>query len=193
MKLFIFEGFKAGKESRKVSEQLVTFALSLYLDSIDKSIETDEMKIKKTATGKPYFDNIAVEFSVSHTGQLWMCAMSEQKVGIDVQIVKNTDYEKIAKRYFSKEEQHYCELWGVEGFFRIWVRKEAAVKYLGTTLGQGISGYETVKDGELSDTITVNANNRDYSIQLEEIEISPDIKCAVAMEEKEIVCVMTIN
>lgn len=81
--------------------------------------------------GKPVLaERQDVFFSLSHSGEWAMCALSSQPVGADIQrrrAVKNT----MARR-FHPQEQAWLETistqaWEAE-FFRLWTRKEAWVK-----------------------------------------------------------------
>lgn len=108
-----------------------------------------------------------------------MCMVSQQPCGLDLQYVKDCKYEEIARRLFTKEEQHYVELWGQEGFFDVWVRKEALCK----CTGQGIfSDMPSVADRNSNLLGTVAWNDREYFFT--EIEIAPDIKCAACTDDE---------
>ena len=90
-----------------------------------------ETKIGVTEKGKPYFENLPLEFSVTNSGDMWMCAISEKPCGIDLQVAKSAPHDKIASRFFKPEEAEYAKAFGEEGFFRLWVRREAYGKMTG--------------------------------------------------------------
>lgn len=189
MELFIFEGFTAGGNTAQASEGLAKHSLEIF--GIGRGTETaaKNIKIERTENGKPYSDTVPWEFSVSHTGQLWICAVSERTVGIDIQEIRSIDHEKLADRFFTEAEKKYCRTAGKEGFFNIWTRKESIVKYMGTTLGKGISSIETVIDGTPADRLIIDG----AVIHMTEIEIGADIKCAAAAEETGEICIKTLN
>ena len=114
---------------------------SLNIGEIDNIV--NGVKIEVYKEGKPYFENLDVEFSVSNTGPMWMCLFDRKPCGIDIQEVKSCKHESIAERHFSKEEFEYVKLWGEEGFFDIWTAKEAFGKYTGKGLFciKGICGW----------------------------------------------------
>ncbi len=94
--------------------------------------------------GKPFFPSHPdVQFSVSHTGGLWICAFANRPVGCDVQ--DHREHEdtsrllRLAKRWFSPEECRDFEETGYRPteFYRIWSRKEAYVKFTGNGIGAG--------------------------------------------------------
>ncbi len=94
--------------------------------------------------GKPFFPSHPdVQFSVSHTGGIWICAFANHPVGCDVQEHRETDdparLSKLTKRWFSVEE---CQSFGEtrqnpDEFYRIWSRKEAYVKFTGDGISAG--------------------------------------------------------
>lgn len=174
MYLFLYEG------ETKNTDMLVKHAYEIYADENDLDIP-GEIKICRTGNGKPYFENIPdVHFSVSHTGMMWVCLMADFNVGIDIQEQRPVKSKAIADRYFGPAEEHYVALWGDEGFTDLWVRKEAAVKYEGTTLARGI-GTEVASDGDLLPSIRTGGEE----VFLEGIDMGPYVKCAYAAGKKE--------
>lgn len=94
--------------------------------------------------GKPYFTDLSDKyFSLSHSGGVAVCAISDFSVGIDIQKT-GTYKESIAARFFSREEQRLVQ--DADSFTRIWARKEAAVKAEGRGLAAGLSGFDAGKD-----------------------------------------------
>ncbi len=94
--------------------------------------------------GKPFFPSHPdVQFSVSHTGGIWVCVFANRPVGCDVQMHRENDdparLSRLAKRWFSAEECRYLEENGYTPteFYRIWSRKEAYVKFTGEGIGAG--------------------------------------------------------
>lgn len=139
--------------------------LAALMFCVDKKLPYNmrEAKIIRDDKGKPYFENIPIEFSLTHSGKLWMCMFSDKPCGLDLQIMKECDHVKIAERYYSEEEIEYVNTHGIDGFYKIWVRKEAYAKMT----GDGIFGasFPSVLTGESGHYFT-------------EIEISEGMKCA---------------
>ena len=134
----------------------------------------NDNEIVRQEGGKPFFKNSRLKFSLSHSGLLWMCMVSTDECGLDVQIVKDCDYEKMAERYFKPSEQHYVKLWGESGFFDLWVRKEA----FGKCTGEGIFSEMPSFTDENADLINhFFYKEQEYFIR--GIDIADDIKCAV--------------
>ena len=94
--------------------------------------------------GKPFLHRAAepqLSFNLSHAGKSGLLALMETTpVGVDIEwIDKEIDCLAIARRYFSPAEERFLQLLPAEKraihFFRIWTRKEASLKMLGTGLG----------------------------------------------------------
>lgn len=94
-------------------------------------------KILRSKNGKPFFEKLDIHFSISHSESLWACLMGPFNCGLDVQYVKPCNFAKIAGRFFSEREKEYVKRSGLDGFFDIWVRREAFGKYT----GEGFFGY----------------------------------------------------
>lgn len=87
--------------------------------------------------GKPVFSrHPALQFSLSHSGDLWACAFSDAPVGLDIQKIVEKPVERLSRRWFHPAETAYLEAHGFSRFFEVWCAKESVVKYLGT----GIDG-----------------------------------------------------
>lgn len=94
--------------------------------------------------GKPTLSDTTLDFSITHTDTLVLCALESRTdkitphVGIDAESIlriKNLPTERLAARWFTADEQtHYQEDATSEAFARIWTRKEALVKYHGRGL-----------------------------------------------------------
>lgn len=105
--------------------------------------------------GKPYFKNYPYYFNLSHSGNYVACALSEREVGMDLQIHRATDSERLAGRYFSLAEVDALQRAGDRPafFFRLWARKEAYGKLTGKgiadALGKDLWSGGTEIDGML--------------------------------------------
>lgn len=111
--------------------------------------------------GKPYFENIPLFFSLSHSGEYVLCAVSSrQEVGADIQKIQSADVMKIAKRFFSEPECRALERCESDRerqglFFGLWSRKEAYGKLTGegvtAVLGDDMKNAEAKRDVEWMD------------------------------------------
>ena len=95
--------------------------------------------------GKPKVEGL--EFSLSHSGNLVLCAVSEEPVGCDIERLREAP-KGVAERYFSDAEQAYLSRFSADEydrkFFRIWTMKESYVKMTGEGLRVPFVEYEVV-------------------------------------------------
>lgn len=154
-----------------MSEALVQRAYRQYLQEEGMEAERQETGIiRRTDRGKPYFTGGPC-FSVSHTGQFWVCSMGSIPVGIDVQKTGRSLYwKKIAERYYTDDERAHVEKHGIESFFQIWTRKEAYAKYTGRGISKEFKTFSTLQS--ISPTFT-------------DLFLEEDIKASCCMERKE--------
>lgn len=130
--------------------------------------------------GKPYLKNYPdVHFSISHSGDIALCTLSDFPIGADIQLC--TDFkDEICRRYFKKSETDYVA--GAktpeekrQRFFKIWTLKEAYVKMTGKGLGQFRDFEIDLKDG-----ISVKNSRQIKPLSFFEFDI-PDYKCALCI------------
>lgn len=103
------------------------------------NIDKNDIRFRVDKNGKPYIENVKVEFSISHSGNIAVCAISDAPVGIDIERIRDVNIS-LAKKHFAPDEQKYVfEKWSLskQRFFEIWTRKEAYAKML----GKGISCF----------------------------------------------------
>jgi 4'-phosphopantetheinyl transferase len=105
------------------------------------------MRLTTGSRGKPRLDPGSQEewlrFNLSHThGQTLLALARDREVGIDVErIAPDRAISTIADELFSVREAAFLRSLPpperIAGFFRLWTRKEAVLKALGTGLGLG--------------------------------------------------------
>lgn len=94
--------------------------------------------------GKPFLvDYRNYFFNISHAGDYVICAISDGKIGCDIERIAACKLN-VAKRFFSKKE--YEQLMSLEldtdaqtnCFYRMWTFKESYLKMTGTGLAAGL-------------------------------------------------------
>ena len=90
--------------------------------------------------GKPYLCDRDFFFSLSHSGDYVICAISPREVGADIQRMRTKGEQRLADRFFSAAERALLQSCvdqnqRQELFFRLWTRKEA----YGKMTGEGIA------------------------------------------------------
>lgn len=94
--------------------------------SLEQFTGKDNFEIKRTENGKPYTDGI--EFSLSHTSGMTVCAVSEIPVGADCELVRNINNKKrILAKFLDDNEKDVSD----KEFFSKWTAFESRVKYFG--------------------------------------------------------------
>ena len=102
----------------------------------------DSIRVCRSQLGKPYLPQYPhIYLSVSHSGEWFVCAVSSQPVGVDLQEhtplrgeTKETAiqrYCKIAQRFFHRQETEFILEDPDNHFFVVWSAKESYVKYTG--------------------------------------------------------------
>lgn len=138
------------------SHQLLEKAIAAYLKAYANCADSESEAARMTANlgtlgefGKPYICGFA-PFSISHSGGTWAVLISEPDVncGLDIQYERRADAISIAKRFYAPEDAAAVErlsnktdgaeaeisLAAVSEFFRLWTRREALVKAIGTSV-----------------------------------------------------------
>lgn len=115
------------------------------LDKMLKKHGILNYSIETTKQGKPFIAGNPIYFNISHSGDLTAVCVSDAEVGIDIQIIKPIN-PRIAERFFTQNEYEYFCKAGLDGFFKIWTRKESLLKYLGLTLAGGISKFDVFSE-----------------------------------------------
>jgi len=173
-RIYIYDGYF---EKGERGWSLIRAAAGRYGEEAGLNEDFEKTEIVRADNGKPFFVDIPVEFSLSHSGMMWMCLFSDKPCGLDLERVdRDREWAAIARRRYTSEEQHYVELWGIEGFYEIWVRKEA----FGKCTGRGIfSEMPSMVDSQTDLKAKLEYGGVDYA--MESIEISPEVKCAACI------------
>jgi 4'-phosphopantetheinyl transferase len=165
------------------SDEMIRSSLRAYnretgLGLIDSFF--DEAPIIRTSKGKPYVDRIPIHFSLSHSGNLMICAVGKKEIGIDIQHIRHARTIEVAQRFFSTEESDYVNLYGEEAFFELWSRKEAFVKYIGEGIAYGFQNFNLVHKGQIVDRI-----EKPTFCQFQMIPLGPEVKCCICTRKRE--------
>ncbi len=100
------------------------------------SISPDEIKFDISEYGKPYVKGLNTYFSISHSGDFVVCAVSDKEIGIDIEKIREINPE-VSKRFADENELDYINS-HKNGLLEIWTLKEAYFKCIGTGLGTDI-------------------------------------------------------
>ena len=95
------------------------------------------IEIKRTENGKPYTEE-NVFFSLSHTENFIVCAISDSEIGIDAERMRSVEKrERIAKKILKKENIN-----SDKEFLELWTKYESKIKFYGKKLFNSLSEEE---------------------------------------------------
>ena len=102
--------------------------------------------------GKPFLVNDPrIHYNISHTGNYVVCAMDNQPVGIDIELIKPIDL-KIPERFFTPDEVYYIispqDDLVTHRFYEVWTKKESRIKLEGKGLSMPLSSFDVFDDAE---------------------------------------------
>lgn len=106
-------------------------------------------EIAVAESGKPYFADCNIYFSISHTKNHVFCALSDVPIGIDAEEADRNIDLRLAEKILSPFEkaQYDVALDKPAALLTFWVLKEAKAK----CTGEGLRGYPKHTDFSLSD------------------------------------------
>lgn len=105
------------------------------------------LKITVGEFGKPELRGIELEFSLSHSADMALCAISNKCVGADIQMC--TAYNAaLAERFFTKKEAAAIARAADKNkmFTQTWAVKESYLKLLGTGMHRPLSSFDVKCD-----------------------------------------------
>jgi len=126
---------KAKRLKNQPDKKLSIAAGELVRQAISEefNIDKNDIRFRVNKGGKPYTESVKAEFSISHSKDIAVCAISDRPVGIDIEYMRNVNID-VAKKYFTENEQKYVfekPKLSNQRFFEIWTKKEAYVKLYG--------------------------------------------------------------
>jgi 4'-phosphopantetheinyl transferase len=135
----------------------------------------DYKEIMHAKYNKPYFKDSHIQFNISHSGEIVVCALCEKsQIGIDIEIISDIQIDDFK---WQMTENEWLTITSsskrMESFFDYWTQKEAVIK----THGHGLS--IPLKTFEISeDTAIINGQN----FFLKEIKIDEKYKCYISSD-----------
>ena len=114
---------------------LLTYMLQKYFGVTDFAVAVRE-------NGKPYLIGSNLQFNFSHCLKRVICSVSASEVGCDVQDIRAMN-PRVVSRFYNPDEgmllsaDHNSD----EHFTKLWVLKEAILKYKGDGIAGGLSEY----------------------------------------------------
>lgn len=116
-------------------------------------VSEEEIQFGKSEYGKPFAIGLDVEFNISHSGDMVVCAVDNDPVGIDVELIRPIDLNVIQRICTENEityvlgdnlsKNSFCKITNysvLSRFFEIWTLKEAYGKLMGTGITERCVG-----------------------------------------------------
>lgn len=120
-----------------------------YLDCPPQAVQ-----FTRNEFDKPYvfYPETSLHFNLSHSGDFVLCGFRwHRDLGVDIEECRpNVDIESISRRYFARNEIDFIFAQNGEErlprFFRVWTRKEAVIKALGTGISDELLALDIPVD-----------------------------------------------
>ena len=137
--------YRKWDEKEKNSHELLELAIRQYARENALPLPEQLKLAVVDHKEKPYFQNTKdIQFSISHSGDWWACAISRENVGLDIQQEQKCRADRLARRFFHPLETAWLEKNGYSHFCKIWAYKESYVKYTGVGLVQGMDYFSVI-------------------------------------------------
>lgn len=134
--------------------------------------------------GKPFLKKHSLQFNISHSDDFALFAITEnQEIGVDVEKIGTEDKSAVAKRFFSARE--YRELQALPesernaAFYRVWAKKEALVKALGSGVFVAMDSF-SVSSEDISEMVMMSHLSGSRQYHVKNINAHPDYQAALA-------------
>ena len=150
IRLYVFNKVKNN------TDDLIKICLDRYLGL--HSVEYSGINIMRGEFGAPHLEQEGLPYvSVSHSGEYTVCALSGDRLGIDLQVeqpLRNETSEeysarllRVAKRFFHPSDTEWIESDPINRFFTVWSAKESYVKYTEKGIDDSFASIRSIPDG----------------------------------------------
>ena len=122
--------------------------LLLYMLKTEYGIAPAKAQWAAYEYGKPYLQDADVQFNISHSGDMVMCAVCDGPVGVDIERIRPYS-SRIPVRIMSPEEKKAYDAAADKEtmFFAVWTLKEAYIKYTGRGFMTPLGALTAYPDG----------------------------------------------
>lgn len=126
-------------------EKVLSYGASLLINKY--VLNGDKSAYFVDSNGKPY-STTGLEFNLSHSDNMIILAVSENKIGCDIQKFSERNFERMAKFVFHKNEVDLLSFANnkADTFFKLWTKKEAFLKLIGTGFTRNATNIDLSKD-----------------------------------------------
>lgn len=151
--------YELGQRLCVLAYQLLKQGLSEMYDVTENPLFEYNEHGKPSIVGHP-----EIYFNFSHCKEAVICAISERPVGVDVESVRSFNDSLV---HYTMNDAEIREIESAENravaFIRLWTKKEAALKLIGTGISNDIKDVLR-QEGLCFDTITAPQQHYVYSV-----------------------------
>ncbi len=126
---------------RRVDDRLRSVAGQLLLRAAldELAVPHEQRTVLRSRIGRPYFTELPLQFSISHSGEVALCAISDGSIGVDVQTL-HLPSEALLRRVCTAEEKAFLQSSNqlASDFSALWTRKESLIKATGRTIASDL-------------------------------------------------------
>ena len=150
MEILIFCYQNTKNRSKAQTDGLILKSVAQYIRETGASCPAEELTVLRAKSGKPYVPDSGLFVGVTHTEKQTFVGVSGQDFGIDAEDAHREIRQKdrLLARFYSPEEQAEVltlpAALQTEQMLRLWVKKEAMLKYSGVGIS-GLSDSDTKK------------------------------------------------
>jgi phosphopantetheinyl transferase len=143
-------GGPAAPDRRAIDDQrrsVLARAAVTRLVATRTGVDTARVNLVHDARGRPLVSGSALHLSIAHSGEFVACAVSDRRVGVDIERFDRAEADAdLARRACSPVERE--QLGEVTGpaLIRLWTRKEAVAKLLGLGLALPFEQLDVRRD-----------------------------------------------
>jgi len=155
--------YKRQPDMKNANMSLVGSVLMRVAAAKALGVPAAEVSVFRDEAGKPYVNRGGIFVSLSHSGDLCVCAVCGRPIGIDIELIKEKFPEKVARKYFNSFERCILETDGditrEARFYILWTRKESVLKCSGKGLSALSSASEdgySIKSGVIFEKYAVS-------------------------------------
>ena len=112
-------------------------------------LSNQQLEFSTNEYGKPFLTtDPRIHFNISHAGYYVVCAVSDEPVGIDIELIKPVEM-KIAERFFTPDETAYItQDESIRRFYEVWTKKESRIKWEGLGLHKPLTSFSVFGSNE---------------------------------------------
>lgn len=157
-----------GLNLEKKRQRLIKYYLIDYILKKDLSITIEDLNYNEYIYSNSYYKD-SLYLNISNKNNILLIAISNNKIGIDLEEIKKRDFNKLLNRFFTKnilnqflKQQNILEQ--EKYFYKIWTSSESFLKMEGKTLYY--KDIDTHIQFPYIKTYQTNINKKDYVFSL---------------------------